>query len=83
MNTIDTYHRKLHSLLKELLNATQERQLEPTIRQSFGSGETFTPGSTAEEIAFQTVRDAARSRALREAIELTNEAYRSLFEKED
>lgn len=82
MNTIDTYHRNLHNRLKELLNATQERQQDPIVRQASGAGQSFTPASTAEEIAFQTIRDAARARALKEAIELTNETYRSLFEKE-
>jgi hypothetical protein len=41
------------------------------------------PAVTCEEIALTAVEKAARIRALKEALEVTEEVYRRLFEKDE
>jgi hypothetical protein len=79
---LDIYNRDIHNALRELLDRTRQAQTNLILRKSSGMADTFTPGSTCEEIAMTAIEQASRARTLQEVIELTSRVYASLFERE-
>lgn len=79
---LDKYNRDLHNALRELLERTRQAQTNLIMRKSSGMANTFTPGSTCEEIAMTAIEQASRARTLEEVLELTSRVYSSLFQRE-
>ena len=81
-NVLDKYNRDIHNALHGMLERTRSSQTNLMLRKSSGSGASFTPGSTCEEVAMMAVEQASRARAIEEVIELVTQVYSSLFERE-
>ena len=81
-NVIDKYNRDIHNALHQMLDRTRSSQTNLMLRKSSGMGQSFTPGSTCEEVAMAAVEQASRARAIEEVIELVTQVYSRLFERE-
>ena len=80
---LDKYRNQAHALLCVMRdNAIQDLQNGVAFRRSV-QGVQHIPASTCEEIAMVAVEKSARVKALNDAIELLNDTYRRLFEKDD
>lgn len=81
---LDKYRSQAHGALVALRDgAMQDMQNGVSFRRAVYGGQQHIPASTCEEIAMIAVQQAARIRALNEAIEALNETYKRLFEKDD
>lgn len=82
MQTLDIYARNLHNALQDLLTRTREHQATVGFRRASGSGASFTPASTSEEIAMTAIELASRARTIEEMISVATQTYKDLFKME-
>lgn len=80
---LDTYRQNVHSALSEQLRRAQEDLLNGVQFRRSVTGAAYMPAVTCEEIALTAVEKATRIKALKEALEVTEEVYRRLFEKDE
>lgn len=68
------------------LNDARDQSVAYTLNTRFRPstmGQTFVPAITAEEIALQVTEGNALTRAYTHAIDVLNEAYRSMYESDE
>lgn len=79
---VETFHRAVVGELKRGLESVHGHQMNLVTRKAHMSPTGFVHASSCEEVAMRAVELTARARAIQDAIDVVNDAYRRMF-KED